>query len=119
MGPILNPVELLAELARIGAKVSMAEDGKVDVRADHGGSAALKHACRRWKWVCLWGIHGASMGYRWFACDTCGVLSPMGKKPGMPCIMTFACKGRSKEIPLPRFAPGVPHAVREPESALQ
>jgi len=115
---ILNPVDLLAELARVGATISMAEDGKVDVRADHG-SPALKHACRRWKWVLSWGLHGAETGWRWFACDTCGVLSPMGKKPGMTCIMTFACAGRSKEIPLPRFAPGTPHAVWEPESAVR
>ena len=62
-----------------------------------------------------WGLHGAETGYRWFACDRCGVLSPMGKKPGAACIMTFACMGRSKEIPLPRFVPGAPHRVRRPE----
>ena len=115
---VLNPVDLLAELARSGATVSIAENGKVHVRAEHG-SAALKQACRRWKWVLSWGLHGAEAGYRWFACDTCGVLSPMGKKPGAICIMTFACTGRSKEIPLPRFAPGAPHRTEDLESAVR
>ena len=115
---VLNPVDLLAELARIGATVSIADNGRVHVRAEHG-TPALKQACRRWKWVLSWGLHGAETGYRWFACDTCGVLSPMGKKPGVPCTVTFACRGHSKEIPLPKFAPGVPHSVRERESVAR
>jgi len=114
----LSPVDLLAELARIGATVSIAESGKIHVEPGHGG-AALKHACRRWKWVLSWGLHGAERGYRWFACDTCGSLSPLAREPGKTCTMELGCKGRWKEIPLPRFAPGAPHAVREPESAVR
>lgn len=115
---ILNPVELLAELARVGASVSLADNGKIQLRADHG-SAALDHACRRWKWVLSWGLHGAETGYRWFACDACGALSPMGRKPGSTCTMTFGCSGRSAEILLPRFGPGAPHSVRVPGATIE
>jgi hypothetical protein len=114
---IVTPVDLLAELADRGTTISASEGGRVRVKTDRG-NAILSQACRRWRWVLAWGLHGAESGYKWFACDTCGSLAPMGKKPGGTCFMTFGCKGHSIEIPQPRFAPGAPHRVRAKESAL-
>ena len=113
---ILSPVDLLAELADRCATISSSDSGKVLVRTERG-DAILSHAIRRWRWVLTWGLHGAETGYRWFACDTCGSLSPMAKNPGAKCMMTFGCDGHSVEIPQPRFAPGAPHRVRVEEPA--
>lgn len=115
---IKGPVELLAALAAAGAAIQSTDDGRVEVTGQ-GLTDEMGHACRRFKWVLSWGLHGASTGYRWFACDTCGMLNPLSKKPGKTCTMTLGCKGRSTEIPLPRFAPGFPHAVRELEPAVR
>ena len=115
---INGPVELLAALADAEAVVWPAEDGNVTIKAP-GASDALRRATRRYMWVLSWGLNGASTGYRWFACDTCGVLAPMSKKPGKACIMTTGCKGRSEEIPLPRFALGAPASAGVPESAVR
>lgn len=115
---INGPVEMLAALADAGAVIWPNEDGNPTIKAP-GASDALRRATRQWKWVLSWGLNGASTGYRWFACDTCGVLAPMSKKPDKACVMTTGCKGRSAEIPLPRFALGAPHAVRGPESVAR
>lgn len=102
-----SPVELLAELARLDARVRAAADGKVTVDAQRG-SGELGRACRRWKWVLVWGLHGAERGYRWFACDTCGELTALANKAGMSCGMTLNCPGQSQPIPSPRFLCGAP-----------
>lgn len=115
-GPV-TPVTLLAELAQRGATVSASDAGRVMVQADQGDHE-LSQACRRWKWVLVWGLHGAESGYQWFACDTCGCLNGLAKKPGGRCIATPGCSGHSKVIPQPRFAPGVPHRPKV-ESAVR
>jgi hypothetical protein len=104
---IQSPVELLVELAKGDASIRWGEeDGLIHVAMDDGVPHELRRACLRWKWVLRWGLHGADRGYRWCACGTCGSLTPLAKKAGGACTMTFGCTGRSQDIPLPRFSLG-------------
>jgi hypothetical protein len=106
-GGINSPVELLAALAAAEAVVRPAGDGQVRVDAppEHR-TEELRRACQRWRWVLIWGAHGAETGYRWTSCSSCGSLTPLAKKPGGVCTITFGCNGRTVAIPLPIFALG-------------
>ena len=110
---IRNEVELLEALAAAGAVIRSAEGGRVSVDVDRR-TEALRAACNKWKWVLIWGMHGARRGFRWHGCNSCGALAPLAKRAGGPCAMTSGCGGGAVDIPLPRFGGA---AVRTSRSA--
>ena len=113
-----GPVKLLEALHDAGAVISPRDDGFVGIRIEGGVPANLRRLCSRWRWLLVWGVHGAENGYRWFGCPVCG-WPALSKKPGKTCLMTFECTGRTEEIPLPRFVPGPINVVVVPESAVR
>jgi hypothetical protein len=105
---ISNPAELIAELARMEARISLDEDGRLVVDVPGGTPFLLQRACRRWRGILRWGLTGAQGGYRWVACGACGDLTLAQSDRG-PCLAR-GCPGRTRAIPLPLFLPGPPPA---------
>lgn len=99
---IASPGELLAELGRRGAVISGGPDRVTIARTPR--DPVLERACRQWKWLLRWGVHGAERGFRWHACDACGELR-LAKAAGQRCSQTTDCRGKEVLAPGPVFVP--------------
>jgi hypothetical protein len=97
-----SPRELLAELGRRGAVVSGGPDEVTIARTPR--DPVLEDACRRWKWLLVWGVHGSEHGFRWYACSVCGEIR-MTNAAGGRCRMTPGCPGKEILDPGPVFVP--------------
>ncbi len=65
---IKTPAELLAALADLEAVIGAEDDGRFLIRVPMSVPGDVQRACRRWKWVIAWGVHGADQSLRWFVC---------------------------------------------------
>jgi hypothetical protein len=95
----MTPAELLVELGRLGVVVEEGDDGRPVL--DGKLSDELLAAARGSRWLFVWGLHGATSGHRWFACDTCGEVQLLNRERG--CGMTYRCTGRMAPVAGPAF----------------
>jgi hypothetical protein len=95
----MKPAELLAELGRIGVVVEEGDDGRPVL--DGALTDELLAAARDARWLFTWGLHGATSGHRWHACDACQEVQLLNH--GRGCGMTPGCRGRMVPAASPVF----------------
>jgi hypothetical protein len=109
----MRPSELLVEMSRRGAVVSRGSSGVPRLHGVGQPPPELMAAAREYRWLFIWGLHGAESNHVWLVCDACGEVQLLRQaRAGCACAMTPRCGGHMRTAPQPKWEPSTGAARR-------